>query len=337
MRGLLSIVMLLAAAAPARSSNLDVDIRAAQQLFLEPSFLIRRVHAVEPKPPVVCSRLNFGEVSWPSSMTTDDRAALMLALNISGSFEGADGWANLSDNFDGQGVSMGLLNQNLGQGSLQPMLIRLRDGRPDVLAALVSPGHLSALLGMLARWQVASAGELELGPLSSFDATGEMGKLSAPSANRVSVDWAVVELYVAGKFDPIWKAELTALASSPEYVSVQIEAAVRDHERAVAYGARIAVRELRAYLMLFDVNVQNGGLYAEDLADYDAFVHGSPRADSAARLEKLLALRLRHVRTRFVADVRTRKLAIIRGTGAVHGSPRNLPVEYCYDGLWPYR
>ena len=335
MRGLLSFAMLLAV--PAHPGSLDADLRAAQQLFREPSLMVRRFQAVEPKPPVVCSRLDFGGVVWPASMTPDDRSALMIALNISGSFEGADGWANLSDNFDGQGVSMGLLNQNLGQGSLQPMLIRLRDIRPDVMTALVSPGHLSSLLGMIARWQVASAGEIELGPLSSYDVTNEMGKLSTPSANKVSVDWAIAELYVAGKFDVVWKAELTALASSPEYVSIQIEAAVRDHERAVAYGARIAVRELRAYLMMFDVNVQNGGLYAEDLADYDAFVSGSPGVDATARLEKLLELRLRHVRSRYVSDVRLRKRAIIHGSGAVHGSPRHLPVEYCYDGLWPYR
>ena len=60
---------------------------------------------------------------------------------------------NLSDNFDGQGVSVGLLNQNLGQGSLQPLLILLRDGHPQTLRTLLGPERLRGLLEMLARWQ----------------------------------------------------------------------------------------------------------------------------------------------------------------------------------------
>ena len=290
-----------------------------------------------PPPPKVCSALDFRGVSWPAAMTEDDRSALMIALNVSSSFEGGDAWGNLSDNFDGQGVSLGLLNQNLGQGSLQPMLIRLRDERPDVLTALVSPAHLSSLLAMLARWQAASASESAFGPLSAFDEPSELGTKSAPGANAASVGWAVANLYAGKTFDPVWRSELVAVASTPEYVSIQVAAAVDDHDRALAFETKIGVRELRAYLMLFDVNVQNGGLYPADLADYAAFTALYPSADSTARLEKLLELRLRHVRRRFVADVRSRKRAIIRGAGTVHGEARNLPVQYCYDGAWPYR
>lgn len=41
---------------------------------------------------------------------------------ITGNFEGNKGFANLSGNFDGQGISAGVLQWNLGQGSLQPVL-----------------------------------------------------------------------------------------------------------------------------------------------------------------------------------------------------------------------
>jgi len=92
---------------------------------------------------------------FPDSLSSDDRTALVLALNISGSFEGADGWANLSDDFDGQGVSMGLLNQNLGQGSLQPMLLRLRGEHPEVLRAALGPERSASLLYMLEKWRAA--------------------------------------------------------------------------------------------------------------------------------------------------------------------------------------
>ncbi|HEX4047126.1 MAG TPA: hypothetical protein VH309_04805 [Elusimicrobiota bacterium] len=299
--------------------------------------LILAARSPAPKPPEVCSALDFRGAAWPGSMTSDDRSALELALNVSGSFEGGDAWANLSDDFDGQGVSLGLLNQNLGQGSLQPMLIRLRDEHPGALKALAGPEHLSALLGMLSRWQDAARLESEPAPLSALDDPEENGGPQSVAADRASVLWAEANLYKGGAFEPVWKAELTALASSPEYVSIQIAAAERDHERALADEARAGVRELRAYLFLFDVQVQNGGLYPQDFDDYAAYLQRTPEAGSTAKLEELLNLRLRHVRKQYARDVRLRKLAVILGTGNVHGEARNLPLQYCYDGAWPYR
>ena len=77
--------------------------------------------------PTICSNLSFNNVLWPSPLTEFQVNVFALAMNISGSFEGPDGWTNLTNNFDGQGISLGLFNQNLGQGSLQPMMLKLRD------------------------------------------------------------------------------------------------------------------------------------------------------------------------------------------------------------------
>lgn len=323
-----ALLLALALAAPsARASGSEGVRLAAERSFLS---------AAPFAPSASCSDLDFGGASWPGSMDRDDQAALQVALNISGSFEGADGWANLSDDFDGQGVSLGLLNQNLGQGSLQPLLIRLRDESPAVLARL-TPAHRRGLLAMLARWESAAAVESVPGPLSILDRPDEVGGPRTASANAASAAWAVANLYSGGRFDPVWKSELTALASSPEYVSLQIAAAAVNHDRAAADEARLGLRELRAYLMLYDIQVQNGGLYAQDLADYDAYFRSRRSAGVTARLEKILELRLRHVRSRYRTDVLLRKRAILRGKGTVHGSPRDLPAQYCYDPLKPYR
>lgn len=290
-----------------------------------------------PAPDRAASGLDFGGVTWPAELNDADRAALQTALNISGSFEGDEGWANLSDNFDGQGLSMGLLNQCLGQGSLQPLLIRMRDEKPAALSALVSPDHLKSLLAMLQAWQNAgkSAGE----PLvrSLLDGPTDDSAPDLSPANRDSVAWAVKTLYAGKDFDPVWKAELNALGKSPEYVSLQIAAALGLHRSAVAAEARTGVRELRSYLFLFDVEVQNGGVYPDDWDDYAAYVRAHPKAAGTERLLKLLDLRVRHVRKKYQADVRARKGAIIRGIGKVHGETRRLPAEYAYDPAWPYR
>lgn len=323
------LVVLALLASPSRAADLETPFAQARALL--------QLQDGKPLAPRVCSALDFGGVTWPQSLTLDDRAALEVALNISGSYEGSDGWGNITDDFDGQGLSLGLLNQCLGQGSLQPLLLRLRDEQPAVLARL-TPDHRRSLLDMLARWQKAASVESTPAPLSLLDEPSEEGRMAPAGANGASVAWAVANLYRSGGgFDPAWKSELVALASSPEYVSFQIAAAVAAHERAVADESRAGVRELRAYLFLYDVQVQNGGLYASDFDDYEAWRKTHPRADATARLEELLDLRVRHVRPRFAADVRARKRAIILGKGKVHGTARDLPAEYCYDGSWPYR
>lgn len=281
--------------------------------------------------------LDFSSVTWPSSLTPDDQAAFKAALNISGSFEGDEGWGNITGNFDGQGLSLGLLNQCLGQGSLQPLLIRMRDQRFKTLEALFSPDHLESLLGMLAKWQSSAGIESAFPRLSLLDVPSDPYKPELTSANQASVSWALKNLYSGAHFEPVWKAELVALSNAPEYVSFQIAAALGYHERAAAYEEEIGVREFRAYLMLFDIVVQNGGLYPEDLSEYAAYVQAEPNATSAQKLEKLLALRLRHVKPKYVQDVKSRKRAIITGKGTVHGAVRDLPAEYSYDPLWPYR
>lgn len=292
--------------------------------------------------PEINSRLDFSGVTWAPSLTPQDRVAFALALNISGSFEGEEAWATISNDFDGQGLSLGLLNQNLGQGSLQPLLQRMRAEHPDTWAVLFSSDHLKSISEMLDRWQSAAGMEsLDAGPrrLDWRDEPVFAAQRAALSAEESSVAWAETNLYTDGgrTFDPVWKAELMALAGHPQYVSIQIDAAQGYHEKAAEYEGRIRVRQLRSYLMLFDIVVQNGGLYPDDLDDYAAYVKANPNSTGTQRLQKLLALRLRHVRPKYLADVRSRKNALINGTGVVHATRRNLPVEYNYPPLWPYR
>lgn len=332
--------LLCVAASPLMAAGLELERFAAERTFLS---LQGRLPDLSPEdvPGIggetrIMPALDFGGVTWPSSFTGDDRKAISIALNISGSYEGEQGWGNITGNFDGQGLSMGLLNQCLGQGSLQPLMLRMRDGHPGKLQEIFGPERLKSLLAMLAKWEAASRTAPPSATLSPLDeSAGPDGRLTGP--NQASVDWAKANLFSGSSFKPEWKAELVALAESPEYVSFQIEAARVIHDKALALQARIGVGEFRAYLLFFDFVVQNGGIYDEDWTDYAAWLKKNPGASSAQRLEKLLELRLRHVRKQYVDDVRRRKRTIINGTGTVHGAARDLPKEYSYDPLWAYR
>jgi len=188
----------------------------------------------------MCNAVDFSTILMPPITAPD---AFVLAMTLSGSYEGPKGWANLSDNFDGEGMSFGLLQQNFGTGSLQPLLIEMRDNYPTQFQEYFSSQDLQNLLGMLAQWE-------------------------ANKSDSQSVKWAVNNLYVGGSFIPRWKEELTNLAQSPEYVSIQAEAGMAIHASALRDVSVIGVDEVRTYLLAFDVEVHGGGFYPEDFRDY---------------------------------------------------------------------
>ena len=245
---------------------------------------------------------------------------------------------------------MGLLNQNLGQGSLQPLWIVMKDNFLASMKTLFTPAQMDSMLAMLADWEkingtprllASRRGNSEL--LSEMDMYGEDPTMIRSEANSratvlalsPSVQWSLQNLYSdpsSGlQFKSDWKSALLALGAHPNYVTIQIAAALHLHNSAWALKKQIGVNEVRSYILMFDFMVQNGGFYNVDLTDYAAAIKQNPKWDNTQRLNYLMELRLKHVNPRWVNDVRTRKSAIINGTGTVHSTLRNLPKEYCYQ------
>jgi hypothetical protein len=265
-----------------------------------------------------------------------------LALEISGSYEGDGGWANLTNNFDGQGLSMGLLNQTLGTGSLQPLLAEMRDRHLDVMKSIFQSAHLQSLLNMLAQWQnaggVVASFQMRRPLPSLLDVVDPRAIFSAQmlSATTSSVAWAVANLYNGTEFNPTWEDELTKLAQTPEYVSLQIGAAADYEQMSIQYMQDFGVQQLRSFLFMFDVVVQDGGFSGADISTYKANATANAKLSETARLNKILTMRLARVKSQFQTDVKSRKAAIINGSGTVHGAKRNLETEYCYSGKTKY-
>lgn len=282
----------------------------------------------------ICSRLSFDGASIPATLNRSEYTSFQLALNISGAYEGSGGWANISNNFDGTGLSLGLLNQTLGTGSLQPILVKMRKRYPTALRQVFSANHLADFLDMLSQWEKGPK-LLSLQPFSLLDLPepGDVAQLSG-SRESASVAWALKNLYSdKGKtFVPSWRSELTTLARTPEYISLQIEEAIGIHDRTMDYFERLGIYELRSYLFAFDIIVQNGSFSSKDWNDYVGFVVNNPKATSTEKLLRMLSSRLKRVRPEYIRDVRSRKEAIIYGKGIVHGESINLERRYCYDG-----
>ncbi len=279
----------------------------------------------------ICSSLDFLNFKWPTPMFDFEKEGLQLALNISGSLEGPHGWKNLTNDFDGQGLSLGLMNQPLGTGSLQPLLIEMRDKHFAKFQSLFLADHFQSLQEMLADWEksrvLRPTSDETFSPLDIDDGQN----VSVRSSTAGSIDWARRTLYDSvGQFNPIWKQELLKLAGSPEYVAIQIQAAWNLHLRALALHHRMGVFELRTYLLMFDIVVQNGNLKPEDEIDYQNYVQQNAGASALQRLKKIVELRLRWVKPQFQNDVRLRKMSLINGGGLVHGKSRQYEKEYCF-------
>lgn len=300
--------------------------------------------------PEICSALDFAGVNWPKEVEPLSQLAFALGLNVSGSFEGHSGWQNLSNNFDGQGVSMGLLNQNLGQGSLQALWMGLRERSPWVLDQVLSPSQKKSMLAMLAKWERSRAPlasmsqEEELAleyeerqPLENLDENVDKKYgmfILSQSSNSASVQWAKRTLYSDNngrRFRPEWRKALKELAAHPDYVTLQIEASQRIHNVAETYARRLSWFQLRSYLFLFDIIVQNGGLASRHFQRFFDWHKNNSQKSELEQVRKMLEIRIVDSNPKWQKDVRIRKSSIINDTGFVHGEKRNLPQEFCYE------
>lgn len=295
--------------------------------------------------PDICSDLEFNYVSWPTGTNQATATVFGLAMNMSGSFEGHDGWDNISNNFDGQGVSLGLFNQNLGQGSLQTLMLQLLKNSEPRMKSFFTAHQFNLVAGMLKGWNggslmsKATKDPLDIynNPISELDdpaliegGESEIAHQKASSnRNQVSVNWAVQNLYSGNKFKAEWKNSLQEMSRSGDYVSIQVQAAKNIHNRAINYMQKYGFKELRAYLFFFDIVVQNGSLTSAIESKFATWLKTNSTASETTKLKKLLEYRLTIVKAAYVNDVRARKTAIIDGVGTVHGSKRDFRKEYC--------
>lgn len=297
----------------------------------------------------ICSKLNFSDVIWPMALSSSEQKALALGLNITGSFEGRANWGNITNNFDGQGISLGLLQQNLGQGSLQPLLIKMFEGNYKALQTFFTSSDLLSMQNMLNTWNSGELGLAAIKPPALFSSESALSPLDigfesesqqkalAPlltEKNTASVNWAVSTLYQSdGKtFIPRWKTSLSNMAVSAPYRSLQLEASLKVFDKAVGYFEYFKFTELRMLLMMFDYVTQNGGFNSTHKSEFESYAAANPNDTETQKALKLLEIRLKSVRPEYVEDVRSRKTTLINGTGRVHGSNRILETEYCYKG-----
>ena len=227
-------------------------------------------------------------------MTYQDSIARAMA--ITGAFEGA-WYGTLSDAGDGQGWSAGVLQWNMGQETLQPLILAMHKGAPETFAACMT-----------------QSGE-KLGP-SLLDAC----KLPIEAA----VAWCHEREYM-GRPLPEWLAAFRALGSTGAFQAIERAHAAQYAGHAIAMFEKYRLISDRGYALCFDIAVQMGSI--------SAWSHQRFEAEGGIALPEFirLAAMARAVGPQggvWANDVVARKMAIATGHGAVHGKTYDLEAEY---------
>jgi peptidoglycan hydrolase-like protein with peptidoglycan-binding domain len=228
-------------------------------------------------------------------------------LALTGSFETGTGppdcFAGLSGDFDGQGMSFGVLQWNLGQGTLQPLLTEIDRTQPPLTRQIFDAHYpeFQAMLGVDRDDQLLWARSIQ--------------------------DRTTFQL-----FEP-WRGMFKALGRTDAFQSIEAKFAGQLQQAATDLCRAYGVWSERAVALLFDIKVQNGSINAVVEAqirrDFAALGPSLSQDDlEVARLRVIANRRAEAADPRWVEDVRSRKLTIANGGGSVHGRTYDLEAQY---------
>lgn len=256
-----------------------------------------------------------GPQTWARLLPQEATPALDLSgkpvaercLALSGAFETGvslpECFAGLSGDFDGQGLSLGALQWNLGQGSLQPLLQQMLDRHRTVLEQIFHEHFGEFLAAML-----------------------------SPLAEQLAWARSIQDLRRFQVLEP-WRGLLKALCRTPEFQAVQVRLASRLSDRAIELCGEFGLTTERATALMFDIVVQNGSIsflvkaqIQQDFAQLGPL--DDPLAAEVARMRVIANRRAAACRPEYIEDVRSRKLTIAEGKGLVHNIPYDLELQY---------
>jgi hypothetical protein len=239
----------------------------------------------------------FGNTSFPY---LDD------AIKITGQFEG-QGYGQVTGDFDKMGMSVGILQWNFGQGSLQRILLQTYRKRYGKIAKLgIFPD------GML------------------VDALAEMTPERGLSFVRK-------RMLNGTKVRPEWKSAWQEFLTTPQVMNLQREGCIAIATKAQVTMLAWGMNSRRAFCFFFDVVVQNGSMKSVKktsptvLEIHAIFEKADKKNRSAwveplrtATSEQLILVKAAYDRAKlsnptYFQDVYSRKGTIALGRGFVHG------------------
>lgn len=233
------------------------------------------------------------------------QALNLRCLALTGSFETGSlppgCFGCIAGDFDGQGISYSALQWNLGQGTLQPLLSEMNTAHPDVMNRVFGDDY------------------------------AQFCKVLSLARNQ-QLDWARSVQNPQYMLDPQWKQRFRALGEFDEFQAVAVRHASQRFEAGLALCQGLGLKSQRAAALMFDIEVQNGGIGPVTRAlierDFAALLPADPDVQEVARMRAVAGRIADASSARWRDAVRSRKLTIADGTGIVNGAHYDLAAQF---------
>jgi hypothetical protein len=238
-------------------------------------------------------------------------------------------------NFDGAGLSHGIIQFNFKSGTIQPIWKDLINQYPDVCKNAFNNNltdynkWVDVVFNYTTTNQIAWADSITV---FSYDANGN----KIQSSGR--------------KLKEPWNSYFTALGKTPESIARQDKGVQPYLDLGESWKKKYSLWSRRGFLLCFDIAVQSGGLGATVEANIQADINAlNPNnyTKEAYETEKMRIIATRksedpNIGAEWRQSYKDRKLAIANGSGVVYGSPTDtvpydmiLEPAFDYDVDWP--
>lgn len=206
------------------------------------------------------------------------------------------GYANIAGDSDDQGLSLGVLQWNIGQGTLQPLLKEYFIENPEDAKLIFGSDYKTI--------KNAIYGSLD----------DQMSWVKSINDDK-------------GRINGIWRKQLVALCNTNEFQEIQNKAMKPYVNKAVSICNKYNLESEMGFALAFDIAVQNGGIKNKTGQLIKQQIGGK-----TLREDKILSIIANAVadncRTKYYDDVLSRKMTIVNGLGTVHGKKYNLNNNY---------
>lgn len=228
--------------------------------------------------------------TWTALMEADVPAVDERCLGLTSTFEG-HGYTLAQGNFDGAGITWGIIGFTLKHGELTKIIKSAFAEDPDLVRSCFADktDELLAMLDKPLDEQIAWADSISEGKSKV--------KLAEP-----------------------WKSAFAKFGDTPLAQRLQRERVVSSYyQPALATAKKFGLKSELGAALCFDIHVQNGGIKDAAAEKVRAAINAnSSEQDVRIAIANAVA---DTALERWREDVRERKLTIAKGEGSVHGSP----------------
>ena len=228
--------------------------------------------------------------TWQKLMSSPAPDLKQRCLQITAEFEGT-GFTKAVGNFDGAGITWGIIGFTLSNGELGAVLKEIRSAHPAVFSA--------------------AFGELEA---KIVEVINSSHSAQIHFANSISLGSSKMRI------QDVWAKAFEKLGSDLSVQQIQLQRTEKFFEIANRDRERFDVQNELGLALCFDIAVQNGGIDATERTRIRNKInqnHPATQQDLRIIIANVVA---ENSNPQFIEDVRRRKLTLATAQGTVHGS-----------------